>query len=95
MPRPHVDYHDFTTIDTTAAERKRLNVGDIWINAARCHECGEEVRSRNLHDFRSCKCGNVAVDGGSFYARRSFFKKIGGYDDIIVSFNDAPEIDVP
>ena len=87
-----VDYHDFTTIDTPLAERRHLNVGDVWINAARCRSCGEEVRSRNRHDFRSCSCGDVTVDGGSFYCKR-LYRNGARFTNHIVSFNDAEKLD--
>lgn len=67
-----IDYHDFTTIDTPIEERRRLNVGDVWINAAECLECGDILRSRNRHDFVTCSCGALSVDGGSWYCKRSF-----------------------
>lgn len=84
------DYHDFTTIDTPKEERRKLNVGDIWVNAAQCLKCGEIVRSRNRHDFRYCKCGNVAVDGGSWYAKRAY-KEDNSFKDFIQPFNDVLE----
>lgn len=83
------DYHDFTTIDTPLKERRRLNVGDIWINAVQCNECGEVIRSRNRHDYRYCKCGSIFVDGGSWYARRGGDMK--DYTDLTEYYNDAPE----
>jgi len=85
--RKTTDYHDFTTINTPQEERKRLNTGDIWINEAKCTKCGDTVRSRNLHDFRRCKCKAIAVDGGSFYARRA--GDISAIEDNIVLFNDV------
>ena len=39
-------------------------------NSAICLDCGDEVESRSGHDFRSCKCGNLFVDGGLNYCRR-------------------------
>lgn len=63
------DYHDFTTRDTPASERRRLGVGDVWRNEAECRKCGSVIRSRNRHDFVSCGCGAIAVDGGSWYMR--------------------------
>jgi len=65
-----IDYHKFTTIDTPQSERRRLNVGDIWINEAKCKKCGDVIVSNNRHDFKRCKCGAIAVDGGSWYAKR-------------------------
>jgi hypothetical protein len=41
-------------------------------NSARCLECFEEVESKNTHDFVTCSCGNLSVDGGKDYLKRSF-----------------------
>jgi predicted RNA-binding Zn-ribbon protein involved in translation (DUF1610 family) len=41
-------------------------------NAIRCKSCGDEIESRHVHDFRSCKCGKVSIDGGLAYARRLY-----------------------
>jgi tRNA(Ile2) C34 agmatinyltransferase TiaS len=65
------DYHDFTTQDMSKEERRKLNVGDIYSNAVECTHCGETIRSHNQHDYRSCKCGETFVDGGSWYSRHS------------------------
>ena len=40
------------------------------INAVMCLVCGDLIASRHRHDFKFCKCGNVAVDGGKEYTRR-------------------------
>lgn len=42
----------------------------ILVNKIRCKKCGEEIESIYTHDFRSCKCGACAVDGGHDYLRR-------------------------
>lgn len=81
------DYHDFTTRDTPLDERRRLNVGDIWRNAVQCLSCKEIIRSKNQHDFRQCSCGAIAVDGGSWYARR--VGRLDGYVDMTEQFNDV------
>lgn len=39
-------------------------------NAARCRLCGDEIESVHVHDFVSCECGAIAVDGGRDYCRR-------------------------
>lgn len=41
-------------------------------NAAKCLDCGDVVESKSRHDFRSCRCGNIFVDGGLSYIRRGF-----------------------
>ena len=77
------DYHDFTWPDMPIELRKKLNTGPIYINAIRCKECEYFVRSRNQHDFRTCKCGSSAVDGGSFYT-----KVMGDPEIITVMFTE-------
>jgi hypothetical protein len=50
--------------------QRHLGCGPLMRNAAHCLVCDTIVESRTRHDFRSCKCGNVSVDGGTWYARR-------------------------
>ena len=42
----------------------------IIINKIRCKKCGDTIESTHRHDFKFCKCGAVAVDGGKDYLRR-------------------------
>lgn len=42
----------------------------IIINKIRCKKCGDVIESTNRHDFKFCKCGAAAVDGGKDYLRR-------------------------
>lgn len=83
------DYHAFTNIDTPEAERRTKNVGDVWINAAVCHNCADFIRSRNRHDYVSCKCGNISVDGGSWYGHMSFRDGQGSFTVVSVPYNDV------
>jgi len=39
-------------------------------NRARCKRCRDTIESTHVHDFVSCRCGAIAVDGGSHYIRR-------------------------
>ncbi len=39
-------------------------------NSARCRRCGDHVVSKHRHDFVTCKCGKISVDGGLDYLRR-------------------------
>ena len=39
-------------------------------NKIQCKECGDVIESVHRHDFRSCKCEKVCVDGGQEYLRR-------------------------
>lgn len=40
-------------------------------NSALCLLCQEEIESKHRHDFVTCPCGNVSVDGGTDYLRRA------------------------
>jgi hypothetical protein len=81
------DYHDFTDIDTPLFDRKRLNVGSIWINSAKCDICGDVLRSKNRHDYVTCSCGNLSVDGGSWYCKRGY-NFPNSFTELSVQFND-------
>ena len=59
--------------------RRKYNVGDILENAAICKLCGDYLRSNNRHDYKTCSCGNLSVDGGSWYAKRNVMH---GFDTI-------------
>lgn len=39
-------------------------------NKIKCKKCGDIIESTYRHDFKFCKCGAVAVDGGKDYLRR-------------------------
>ena len=47
-------------------------------NAIQCRKCGDIIESIYRHDFKWCKCGAVAVDGGKDYLRT-----VGNWKDII------------
>ncbi len=50
----------------------------ILVNKIQCKKCGDIIESLSVHDFKFCKCGAVAVDGGHEHLRRC-----GSFDDII------------
>lgn len=39
-------------------------------NRIRCKKCGDVIESLYRWDFKYCKCGAVAVDGGKDYNKR-------------------------
>ena len=47
----------------------------MGINAVKCLKCEEIIESKHRHDFVTCGCGNVSVDGGKDYCRRVFKSK--------------------
>ena len=40
-------------------------------NYIKCNSCNDIVISLHRHDFRFCKCGAVAIDGGDSYTKIS------------------------
>ncbi len=38
-------------------------------NRAKCKLCGDILESKHRHDFVSCKCGEIFIDGGNDYWR--------------------------
>ncbi len=49
---------------------KSDDTGKIVKNKIRCKKCGDIIESVSVNDFKFCKCGAVAVDGGFDYLRR-------------------------
>lgn len=39
-------------------------------NAVTCLSCGDFIVSKHRHDFVTCTCGAISVDGGQAYLRR-------------------------
>ena len=85
---PVTDYHNWVHKGTPKEKRDKIYIGNIYVNAAECHECGWFIRSRNKHDFVTCKCGNVSVDGGSHYGKVNFKDK-EKFTSIIEMFDDV------
>jgi len=50
----------------------------ILSNQVECLSCGDKPYSASRHDFVSCSCGGISVDGGMDYLRRvgSNFKEM-------------------
>lgn len=59
----------------------------ILTNKACCKKCGDVIESKSVHDWVSCKCGEIFVDGGHDYLRR------GATD--FKNFEDLSEIECP
>jgi hypothetical protein len=64
-----VDYINFAPYDMPVADRRKVDVGDIYINQVRHLKCGWFIRSRNRHDYVTCICGGLSIDGGSWYTK--------------------------
>ncbi len=59
-------------------------------NAARCLKCDTVIESKHGHDWQSCKCGAVFVDGGLGYIRRGWTPGEDGlsYDECVEDLNE-------
>jgi hypothetical protein len=44
----------------------------ILRNSIKCNHCNDEIESKHVHDFVTCKCGKVSVDGGLAYGKTMF-----------------------
>lgn len=44
----------------------------IITNKIQCNSCQDIIESLTVHDFKWCKCGLIAVDGGKEYLRRVY-----------------------
>ena len=40
------------------------------MNKVRCNKCLVTIESKHRHDFKTCECGHVSIDGGKDYERR-------------------------
>lgn len=44
----------------------------ILKNRAKCLLCGDIIESKGRHDFVTCSCGSLSVDGGRWYLSRCY-----------------------
>ena len=47
-----------------------MNNKKIKVNKAKCKLCGDIIESTHVHDFVTCSCGEISVDGGKYYLKR-------------------------
>lgn len=52
----------------------------IVSNKGKCTKCGDVIESKHRHDYVTCSCGSLSVDGGTDYLKRS--GDIGGYMEL-------------
>lgn len=67
-------------------------MGRIIRNAAKCLGCGVTVESRHRHDFKTCGCGNLSVDGGHAYLR-TVVDRPDQMEDMSIVEMDGPTIE--
>ena len=65
-------------------------MADIIIsNRGKCLLCGDIIESKHVHDYVTCKCGNLSVDGGRDYLKRGF--KSDKWEDLSEVVHEAKE----
>jgi len=65
-------YQDEFPTESSMESRRKKDIGDIYLNQAKCLRCNQMIVSMSDHDFVTCSCGNLSCDGGSWYAKRSY-----------------------
>ena len=53
-------------------------------NSALCKLCNTEIESKYRHDFVTCNCGNISVDGGTVYRRMLLRDKEDSFEDTCI-----------
>lgn len=63
-------------------------------NRAKCKLCNDIIESKHEHDYVTCKCGEISVDGGTEYYK-CLFKKHENFlrvddegNEIIIKYED-------
>lgn len=51
----------------------------VVVNKAQCKLCDDIIESTYRHDFKRCSCGEIMVDGGKDYIKRS----VKSFDNLI------------
>ena len=59
----------------------------IYVNRARCKNCGNVIESKSVHDFKLCKCTSIFTDGGKDYIRRG--GELDAIEDLSLSTYDV------
>ena len=57
------------------------------MNRIRCNKCNDLLHSKHVHDFVTCSCGAVSVDGGDDYQKLCYKDR----EDIIIVADDGTE----
>jgi len=62
-------------------------------NAIKCKHCGDVIESMSVHDFVTCSCGKVSIDGGHCYLKRCC-ESMDDYEDLSIVENEDETIGV-
>ena len=53
-------------------------------NSAQCLACGQVIESKQRHDYVSCECGEISIDGGLDYCRY-IVKNVDNFKNLSIS----------
>lgn len=56
----------------------------VIINKIKCKYCNDVIESFYTHDFKWCSCGQVAVDGGHEYCKRTYRNSPDDFEELSV-----------
>lgn len=90
---PERTYRDLYPQGTPEAIRRKHNIGSIFLNQAKCLLCNDVITSSHRHDFVTCPCGKLSVDGGSHYSRR-LYRNPAEYVEMSIYYADTVAEDV-
>jgi hypothetical protein len=63
----------------------------ILRNSIKCNHCNDEIESKHRHDFVTCKCGKISVDGGKNY-RKTSFTELSDFTDTSIDDDGTHEL---
>lgn len=63
----------------------------ILRNSIKCNHCNDEIESKHRHDFVTCKCGKISVDGGKDYGR-TMFTELSDFTDTSINDDGSHEL---
>ena len=63
----------------------------ILRNSIKCNHCNDEIESKHRHDFVTCKCGKISIDGGKDY-KKTIFTKLSDFTDTSIDDDGSHEL---
>jgi hypothetical protein len=63
----------------------------VVTNEARCLLCKDVIQSFHGHDFVTCSCGNLSVDGGNSYLKRSYRDGRESWEELSETYDEDVE----
>lgn len=87
--QPYCEFPYCTELEDEPTGEITMSDEYIVSNQVECLSCGDKPFSMHRHDYSSCECGKISVDGGQAYLRR--VGDLGGFKELSIVL---PEHDV-